>query len=47
MSLHWSFQSVVFNYGEKIALRAFFIITLTYYHIKHFQQQLLAPIENS
>ena len=45
-------ESVVFNSGQKMALRAFYFIraltkALTYYYINRSQRRLLAPIENN
>ena len=45
-----AFQLVVFNSGQKMALRAFYSIraltkALTYYYIKRSQRHLLAAIE--
>ena len=47
--MNMAFQSVVFNSGHKMALRAFyFIITLTkYYCMNRTQRHLLAPIANN
>ena len=47
-----AFQSVVFNIGQNMAMRAFYFIrtltkALTYYYIKRSQRHLLAAIENS
>ena len=41
-------HSVVFNSGQKMALRAFYFIrALTYYYIRRSQRHLLAAIENN
>ena len=45
-------ESVVFNSGQKMALRAFYFIraltkALTYYYISRSQRHLLAAIENN
>ena len=47
-----AFQSVVFNSGQKMALRAFYFIrallkALKYYYINRSQRHLLAAIENN
>ena len=47
-----AFQLVVFNRGQKMALRAFYFIraltkALTYYYINRSQRHLLAAIENN
>ena len=50
--IYRAFQSVVFNSGQKMALRAFYFIraltkALTYYYINRSQRHLLAAIENN
>jgi len=47
-----AFQSLVFNSGQKMALRAFYFIraltkALTYYYINRSQRHLLVAIENN
>ena len=46
-----AFRSVVFNCGQKMALRAFYFIrtltkALTYYYIKRSEHRLLAALKN-
>ena len=48
--LNSAFQSVVFNSGQKMALRAFYFrraLTKAYYYINRSQRHLLAAIENN
>ena len=52
ISANSDFESVVFNSGKKMALRAFYFIraltkALTYYYISRYQRHLLDAIENN
>ena len=49
--VYWGFQTVFFNSGQKMALRAFYlqekIINVYIYYIKGSQRYLLAGVENN